>query len=309
MVTVHRTPDGRTVAYVKGSPGALLEASRCPGPGRRRPPAHAEDRRRCWRSEPGAGRRGAARPRPGVPGPAGGLPRGRPRPGLGVRRAGRHDRPAPGGGEGRHRDVPRGGHPHRDDHRRPAGDGRRDRRQLGLDRDPQGRPLADRPRPGAGRPGRRRLADGSPPRRPCSPASRPSTSCRSSRPCSRQGRGGGHDRRRGERRPGPEEGGHRHRDGDQGDGGRQGSGRHGHHRRQLRHHRRRRRAGADHLRQHPPLRPLPVLLQLRGDPGRLCRPHDRLAAAAGGPADPVAQHDHRRLPRHGPRPGAVGTRT
>jgi Ca2+-transporting ATPase len=28
MVTVHRTPEGQTVAYVKGSPGALLEASR-----------------------------------------------------------------------------------------------------------------------------------------------------------------------------------------------------------------------------------------------------------------------------------------
>ena len=27
MVTVHRTPEGRTIAYVKGSPGTLLAAS------------------------------------------------------------------------------------------------------------------------------------------------------------------------------------------------------------------------------------------------------------------------------------------
>ena len=48
---------------------------------------------------------------------------------------------------------------------------------------------------------------------------------------------------------------------------------------------------------------------LVGDPGGLRRPHDRLAAAAGGPADPVAEHDHRRVPRHGPGPGAVVART
>ena len=42
MVTVHRTPEGGTVAYVKGSPDALLEASRSrSGPAASRPSRRA----------------------------------------------------------------------------------------------------------------------------------------------------------------------------------------------------------------------------------------------------------------------------
>ena len=68
----------------------------------------------------------------------------------------------------------------------------------------------------------------------------------------------------------------------------------------------RRRAGADHLRQHPQVRPLPLLVQLRRDPGRLRRDHARLADAARGPADPLAEPGHRRLPGDGPGAGALG---
>jgi len=46
MVTVHRTPEGRTVAYVKGSPSALLEASRSQVRAGGVAPLTASDRRR-----------------------------------------------------------------------------------------------------------------------------------------------------------------------------------------------------------------------------------------------------------------------
>ena len=182
MTTVHRTPDGRTVAYVKGAPGRRGRGQRRGVHRRGRPADDARGPAAGAGGQREAGRAGAARPRPGVQGPAGGLPRGGPGGRAGVRRAGRHDRPAAGGGEGRHRDVPAGRHPHRDDHRRPGGDGRRDRPAARPGPRPAGPPAADRPRPGAGRPGRRGLADGSPPRWACSPASRRSTSCGSSRP-------------------------------------------------------------------------------------------------------------------------------
>ena len=106
MVTVHRTPDGRTVAYVKGAPGRRGRGQRRVSDRRGRRADDARGPAAGAGGQRGAGRAGAARPRPGVQGPAGGLPRGGPGRRLGVRRAGRHDRPAAGGGEGRHRDVP-----------------------------------------------------------------------------------------------------------------------------------------------------------------------------------------------------------
>ena len=71
-------------------------------------------------------------------------------------------------------------------------------------------------------------------------------------------------------------------------------------------HRRCRRAGADHLRKHSPFPALPTLLQLFRNPNGISRSHDRLAAATGRPTDLVAQLDHRHLPRLCPSAGTVG---
>ena len=64
-------------------------------------------------------------------------------------------------------------------------DGRRDRAaNSGSTATPHGPSAADRPRPRAGQAWTMRAGSGSWPRPPCSPASRPSTSCGSSRRCS-----------------------------------------------------------------------------------------------------------------------------
>ena len=84
----------------------------------------------------------------------------------------------------------------------------------------------------------------------------------------------GHDRRRRERRAGPEAGEHRHRHGHYRNGRLQGGGGHGPDGRQLRQHRLGHRAGQDHLFQHPEVRLLSAGLQRRRDPDRLRRHAD-----------------------------------
>ena len=91
----------------------------------------------------------------------------------------------------------------------------------------------------------------------------------------------GDDRRRRQRRAGPEAREHRRRHGHHRHGRRQADRGHGAHRRQFRQHRRGHRAGADHLFQHPQVRLLPARLQRRRNPHHLRR-------HAGGHAHPAA---------------------
>ena len=124
-----------------------------------------------------------------------------------------------------------------DDHRRPAGDRRRDRPPARPGPRRPGQPAEDRARPRARRAWTTRAGGGRRRGRRLRPGlARAQAADRRGAPAA--GRGRGHDRRRRQRRPGPEAGRHRRRHGDQGDRGRQGDGRHDHHRRQLRHDRR-----------------------------------------------------------------------
>ena len=76
MVTVHRTPDGTTVAYVKGAPAVVLDASvgaASPSTGGR--PLTPEDRERVLAANGELAGRALRVLGAGVPGAAGGLPR------------------------------------------------------------------------------------------------------------------------------------------------------------------------------------------------------------------------------------------
>ena len=119
------------------------------------------------------------------------------------------------------------------------------------------------------------------------------------------GAGGGHDRRRGQRRSGPEAGPHRRGHGHHGHGGEQGGLRHGAARRQLRHHRQRGGAGAPGVRQHPPLHQVHPRQQRGGaDHHRLCPPAGPGGCADDAPADPLDEPGDRRFARPGAGPGA-----
>ena len=114
MITVHRTPEGRTVAYLKGGSPRVLDACRArlarggrPAPRRRGPRAGSSRPTRSW----------PAAPCGSWPWPAATCPTGYGEEDLArdlrLRRAGRHDRPAPRGGQGGDRHLPGGGHPRR----------------------------------------------------------------------------------------------------------------------------------------------------------------------------------------------------
>ncbi len=154
MVTVHRTPQGRTVAFIKGSPGTLLAASSAQVRATGVTPLTPDDRRR-W-EETNQELAGAALRvlGSGVSRIAGGLQRGRLRQRIDLRRPGRHERPAPRRGQSRHRDLSRGRDSNRDDYWRPAADGRRDRAPIGDRRRSRWASLTHRPRSRADRPGR-----------------------------------------------------------------------------------------------------------------------------------------------------------
>ena len=180
-------------------------------------------------------------------------------------------------------------------------------RQLGLDIDRARQPAEDRARSRAERPRSGRLAEGCRQRGRLRPRDA-GAQAQDRRRSPASGTGGRDDRRWRERCPRAPASGHRHRHGDPGNRGREGVGRHGDDRRQLLEHRACRGAGTDHRQQHPALHPLPVLMQLRRDRHRVRGDHDRLAAAARCAADSLAQLDHGHLPRDGARPRAVGTR-
>ena len=118
----------------------------------------------------------------------------------------------------------------------------------------------------------------------------------------------GDDRRRRERRAGPETGEHRHRHGDYRDGRLQGVGGHGPDGRQFRQHRLGHRTGPDHLFQHPEVRLLPAGLQRRRDPDRLRRHADGLPHPAETHSTALAEPGFGRRPGPGPGDGKGRTR-
>ena len=106
--------------------------------------------------------------------------------------------------------------------------------------------------------------------------------------------GGGHDRRRRQRRAGPQAGRYRRRHGHHRHRRRQGRRRHGAHRRQLRLHRGGCGGGPRRLRQPRQVHRLRAAHQRRSGAGAHRRHPARHHAADPAAADPVDQHDHRR---------------
>ena len=251
MATFHRMEDdaGKEVirAFVKGAPDQLLaRASAAPRPRRqhapdRRGPRAVPGRERTTRRTGPAGHgHGAARLRSGDvrserrPAAAGHGPR--------AARPGGHRRPAAGRGPRRHRQGQGGRHQGPDDHRRPRRHGRGDR----------DRSSASRAGPSPARSSRR-----CPTRRPIGKIDEigviarvaPEDKVRLVDDPAAQGPHRGHDRRRRERRAGPQDGRHRRGDGHHRHRGLQGGRGDDPDRRQLRDHRQGRGAGPRALRQ------------------------------------------------------------